>query len=126
MRVRALFAALYPLTQLYQFDEDARRGDRTFACVLGMRRSLTVALVAVTVAFAVFAAGALASGWGIADGDRLRWAGLLLAFMAWTIVLVPWRLRHDRLSPAEHQRGMYRALGAWAVTDLVAVLAWGS
>ena len=27
--------ALYPLTQLYQFDEDERRGDRTFALILG-------------------------------------------------------------------------------------------
>jgi hypothetical protein len=25
----------------------------------------------------------------------------------------------------EHQAGMYAALGAWAVTDLVVILAWG-
>ncbi len=31
-----LFAALYPLTQLYQLDEDLRRGDRTLASVIGM------------------------------------------------------------------------------------------
>ena len=31
-----LFAALYPLTQLYQLDEDARRGDRTLALLLGV------------------------------------------------------------------------------------------
>ena len=35
-----LFAALYPLTQLYQFEEDQRRGDRTLALILGMSRSL--------------------------------------------------------------------------------------
>src|SRR2546425_10339051 len=29
-----LFAGLYPLTQLYQFDEDRRRGDRTLALIL--------------------------------------------------------------------------------------------
>jgi hypothetical protein len=29
------------------------------------------------------------------------------------------------MSPAEHQRGMYQALAAWAVTDLVVVLCWG-
>jgi 4-hydroxybenzoate polyprenyltransferase len=121
-----LFAALYPLTQLYQLEEDLRRGDRTLACVLGVRRSLTVALGAAALAFAVFVAGALVSGWSLAGGDGVRWAGLLLALAAWTVVLLPWRLRYDRLSPAEHQRGMYRALGAWAVTDLVVVLAWGS
>ncbi len=51
-----LFAALYPLTQLYQLEEDTRRGDRTLACVLGVRRSLTAALAAAALAFALFAA----------------------------------------------------------------------
>ena len=45
---------------------------------------------------------------------------------AWLAVLVPWRLRHLRMSPAVHQRGMYLALGAWAVTDAVVVGAWGT
>ena len=44
----ALFAGLYPLTQLYQFDEDERRGDRTFALLLGKRRSMGVAIACVT------------------------------------------------------------------------------
>ena len=38
-----LFAGLYPLTQLYQMEEDRRRGDRTLALMLGMRASLAVA-----------------------------------------------------------------------------------
>jgi 4-hydroxybenzoate polyprenyltransferase len=33
-----LILALYPLTQLYQIDEDRRRGDRTIAVVWGARR----------------------------------------------------------------------------------------
>ena len=37
-----LFAALYPLTQIYQFEEDTRRGDRTLALMLGVRQSLIV------------------------------------------------------------------------------------
>src|SRR5207249_637143 len=41
-----LFAALYPLTQIYQLEEDARRGDRTLARALGVRRSLLMALAA--------------------------------------------------------------------------------
>jgi 4-hydroxybenzoate polyprenyltransferase len=31
-----LFAALYPLTQIYQVEEDSRRGDRTLAVTLGV------------------------------------------------------------------------------------------
>jgi hypothetical protein len=35
-----------------------------------------------------------------------------------------WILRQDRMDARAHQRGMYRALGAWALTDVAVVLAW--
>ena len=109
-----LFAALYPLTQLYQFDEDRRRGDRTLALILGMRLSLIIAVVCTLLAFVLL-------GWAAtllkADG---RW--LLAPLVVWLTVLTPWLLRREFWSPAEHQRGMYRALGAWAVTDVVVLL----
>jgi len=41
---------------------------------------------------------------------------------AWLAVLVPWYRSREVLSPADHQRRMYRALAAWAVTDLVVLL----
>jgi 4-hydroxybenzoate polyprenyltransferase len=121
-----LFAALYPLTQLYQLEEDTRRGDRTLACVLGVERSLSAALGAAALAFGLFAAAGVRAGWRAEGADLWRWGGLLLALVAWAAVLLPWRRRFGGMSPADHQRGMYRALGAWAVTDLVAVLAWGT
>ena len=111
-----LFAGLYPLTQLYQFEEDRRRGDRTLALLLGMRRSLAVAIAAVLAAFALFAWAAAA----LAEGP---WAALLAApLAAWLAVLAPWYRGHARWAAAEHQRGMYRALVAWAVTDLTVLL----
>ena len=121
-----LFAALYPLTQLYQVEEDVRRGDRTLAGVLGVRRSLSASLGAAALAFAVFAAAGLRAGWRLGGHDAWRWAGLLLALGVWTAVLLPWRLLGPALAPHEHQRRMYQALGAWAITDVVVVLAWGS
>jgi 4-hydroxybenzoate polyprenyltransferase len=121
-----LFAALYPLTQLYQLEDDSRRGDRTLACVLGVRKSLSAALGAAALAFALFAAAGLRAGWRAGGGDLWRWAGLALALIAWAAVLIPWRRGWAALHPQDHQRGMYRALGAWAVTDLVVVLAWGT
>jgi lycopene elongase/hydratase (dihydrobisanhydrobacterioruberin-forming) len=121
-----LFASLYPLTQIYQLDEDTRRGDRTLACVLGVRRSLDAALATALLAFGLFAAAGLRAGWRTAGGDLWRWAGLALAALAWLAVLVPWRLEYQRMRPAGHQRGMYLALGAWAVTDAVVVGAWGT
>ncbi|HXE56987.1 MAG TPA: UbiA family prenyltransferase [Gemmatimonadales bacterium] len=121
-----LFAALYPLTQLYQFDEDRRRGDRTLALRLGMRRSLVVAVSAVAIAFGLFLAAGVRAGWGASGADAPRWAGLALSLGAWLAVLVPWLARHEGMNPAQHERGMYRALGAWAVTDAAVLLAWGA
>jgi 4-hydroxybenzoate polyprenyltransferase len=119
----SLFAALYPLTQLYQFDEDARRGDRTLARTLGVRRSLLVAVAAAVIAFGLFAAAALRAGWG--SSDTWRWVLLSLAGASWAVVLIPWLWRQRSMRGPEHQHGMYRALFAWALTDLAVVLAWG-
>lgn len=120
-----LFGSLYPLTQLYQFEEDRQRGDRTLALILGMRRSLQVAIAAAIVAFALLVLAAFRSVWAFSGNDRLRWAGLVLAAGCWAWVLGRWLARYDRMTPAEHQTGMYAALGAWAVTDVVVILGWG-
>lgn len=120
-----LFAALYPLTQLYQLEEDVRRGDRTLASLLGATRSLDASLGAALLAFTIFAAAGVRAGWRVPE-HAWRWALLTLAAAAWAAVLAPWRARAARLSSGEHQRGMYRALAAWAVTDVLVVLAWGT
>ncbi|MBP2647736.1 MAG: hypothetical protein H6Q77_1360 [Gemmatimonadetes bacterium] len=120
----ALFAGLYPLTQLYQFDEDARRGDRTFALILGKRRSMAVSIGSVTVAFGLFVAAAMAAEW--TASDVARWAMLAVAYAAWLALLVPWYRRAEQWKPARHQRGMYLALGAWAVTDVAVLLSWAA
>jgi 4-hydroxybenzoate polyprenyltransferase len=120
-----LFAALYPLTQIYQLEEDTRRGDRTLATVLGVRRSLDAAIAALLLAFAVFVAAGVVAQWGI--GQRAwRWPVLALALTTWLAVLVPWRRDAGGLDVPAHQRGMYRALAAWAVTDLAVLAAFGS
>jgi 4-hydroxybenzoate polyprenyltransferase len=110
-----LFAALYPLTQLYQFDEDRRRGDRTLALILGMRTSLTVAIACVALAFGLFGAAAARLGGAAA------WP-MLLPLAAWLAVLLPWRAGYAQWTPRRHQRGMYQALGAWAITDVMVLL----
>lgn len=121
-----LFAALYPLTQLYQLEEDARRGDRTLALMLGVRRSLDIALAAAGAAFLLFAWAGARSPWPLGQEGVWRWGALGMALLAWALVLVPWRLKGERLGAREHQRGMYLALGAWAVTDVAVLLAWGT
>jgi 4-hydroxybenzoate polyprenyltransferase len=113
-----LFAALYPLTQLYQFDEDRRRGDRTLALILGMRVSLIIAIACTLLAFGILVWAAILLK---ADG---RW--LLAPLALWLAVLVPWLLRHAAWAPQQHQRGMYRALAAWAVTDLTVLFVFAT
>ena len=109
-----LFAGLYPLTQLYQLEEDRRRGDRTLALLLGLRASLSVAIACTLLAFALF-------GWAaLVLGEPAWW--LLVPLAAWLVVLVPWYRRRDTLGRAAHQRGMYRALAAWGLTDLTVLV----
>ncbi|HET8623431.1 MAG TPA: UbiA family prenyltransferase [Gemmatimonadales bacterium] len=120
-----LFAAFYPLTQLYQMDEDRRRGDRTLALRLGARRSLIVAAVCASLAFALLAAAGVRAGWRVGD-DVCRWALLAAAALGWFGVLAPWLTGAARWSPSAHQRAMYGALGAWAVTDVAVAVAWGT
>src|SRR6266700_1110163 len=109
-----LFAGLYPLTQLYQMEEDRRRGDRTLALLLGLRASLGVAIACTVLAFALF-------GWAAALLGVRAWLRVV-PLATWLAVLGAWYGRREALSPAGHQRGMYRALAAWAVTDLVVLL----
>jgi 4-hydroxybenzoate polyprenyltransferase len=119
-----LFAALYPLTQIYQIEEDTARGDRTLAIILGVPASLWLSLLGATAAFALFGFAAIRAGWSA--GDKWRWLVLVLAALAWVVVLLPWLRRHRRMNPQQHQHGMYRALLAWAITDVAVVLAWAT
>jgi lycopene elongase/hydratase (dihydrobisanhydrobacterioruberin-forming) len=119
-----LFAALYPLTQIYQIEEDTARGDRTLAIILGVPASLWLSLLGATAAFALFGFAAVRAGWNA--GDRWRWLVLVLAALAWGVVLLPWLRGHRRMNRQQHQHGMYRALLAWAITDVAVVLAWAT
>jgi lycopene elongase/hydratase (dihydrobisanhydrobacterioruberin-forming) len=121
-----LFAALYPLTQIYQFEEDRRRGDRTLALMLGEQASLLLALAATVVAFVMFGLAGAGRGWSmLAPAGGWRVGLLAVAFLAWIVVLVPWLVRCRTMTPAEHQRGMYAALAAWAVTDIAVAVGFG-
>ena len=113
-----LFGSLYPLTQIYQAEQDAERGDRTLASALGPGRSLDLAIGLGMLAAAAFTAALAAHGAG--------WlTALPLAALAlWTGHLVVWRLALPTRTEADHERGMYRALNLWAVVDVALLLAW--
>lgn len=108
-----LFGLLYPLTQIYQMDEDRARGDRTLSVRLGRRGVLRLGAAFGSLAFVCFAL----AWYGYAS--PAAWLWYLLALAAWAAVIVPW-LVYDDAYP--HERGMYRAFAAWAVTSLATVL----
>jgi 4-hydroxybenzoate polyprenyltransferase len=58
----AIVGALYPLTQVFQIEEDARRGDRTVAMMLGRRGTPRAAAALFAAGCAVMVWGALAAG----------------------------------------------------------------
>jgi 4-hydroxybenzoate polyprenyltransferase len=109
-----LAAAAYPLTQFYQYEEDRLRGDRTLVIALGKRRSLYWSLAFVSLAFCFFLAAARRY-------HPTPWSWVLLpAYALWAAILVPWLVRTGSYP---EQKGMYRGLLAWALTDLAVVLA---
>lgn len=113
-----LFGSLYPLTQIYQADQDAERGDRTLAAALGPGRALDLAIVLGALAAASFTVAFCAHGTG-------RLAALpLVALALWTGHLVVWRVALPTRTEADHERGMYRALNLWAVVDVALLVAW--
>jgi 4-hydroxybenzoate polyprenyltransferase len=114
-----LFAALYPLTQLYQFEEDRARGDRTLALMLGMRASLSIAVAASGVAFACFAVAAM-----MAHVPVSRSIPLVAAGLTWLAILTRWSARAEQMTVMEHKRGMYAALAAWGLTDMAILVAF--
>ena len=114
-----LFAALYPLTQLYQLEEDRARGDRTLALILGLRASLSIAVAASGVAFACFAAAAM-----MAHVPVSRSIPLVAAGLTWLAILTRWSARTEQMTVMEHKRGMYAALAAWGLTDMAILVAF--
>jgi hypothetical protein len=82
--------------------------------------------VGVLLAFALFLVAGARAGWVERPGGGWRLLLLGAGLAAWLALLLPWRTGGHRMTPREHQRGMYLALGTWAVTDLVVLAAWGT
>ncbi len=113
-----LFGSLYPLTQLYQMEDDRARGDRTLVTALGARPALALSLV-----LAVGAAGAMLHGLQV-RGAGWAMAFPVLALAGWILHVMNWWRREPQLAGEEREKGMYRALNLWAAVDAALLLGW--
>ncbi len=116
----ALYGGLYPLTQLYQREEDRSRGDRTTAVALGVTGTFTLSLTTMGVA----SLGFLIAGLRAPPLSGAGGAALGVAAASWFMVLLPWWRSREVLAPAGHQGFMKRSFIAWAVTDLAVIWAF--
>ena len=113
-----LFGAFYPVTQIYQRDQDLRRGDRTLVTALGPARALRLAVA--------LSAGGAASllAFLVCAGRSGRWYLPAAALAAWMVFLARWERKDSRLKVEDQERAMYRALWLWALIDAALVAAW--
>jgi 1,4-dihydroxy-2-naphthoate octaprenyltransferase len=110
---------LYPITQVYQIDEDRKRGDRTLATVLGWRHALIGSALLVPL-------GAIAIATGLTARILPVWPWLLGAFVvAFWIALGIWARRFEaRDSALNHDWAMGIAVAASAGFWIFILLEW--
>lgn len=111
-----LFGAFYPMTQIYQIPEDLARGDKTLVVRFGAQWALAFSIAAVSAQGVCQCAAAYLAGMG--------WPGvmaMLFSSGAWIFFTLDW-LRRTEGYPS--QRGMYRALRLWAISDVVVIAAF--
>lgn len=111
------FVGFYPTTQIYQMEEDQKRGDLTIALALGKKKALWLCILGIII-------GSIFISIEVLRNPNLRIVGLLAAVIAWAVVLVPWLRNHDNVNTKYEKRRFYMALTAWAITDVAVAVAF--
>ncbi len=112
--VTLITTGFYPLTEIYQMDEDARRGDRTLAIWLGERNAFRFALTLIGIG-ALLAFALIAIRFGVLE------AALLGAFIAALLIVVRrWGQRFDARAVMYNFKMI---MSLYAITS-IAFLAW--
>lgn len=110
-----LFTALYPLTQIYQYESDLSSGDITLTVKLGIKRALDFSIISACIAFILILV------WGVQYYTSVVSSLILaLCFILWFALLFWWRVKQ---SSFPHKKGMYLALKIWAITDIAIIAA---
>ena len=105
---------LYPLTQVFQVEEDRARGDRTLAATFGPARALRLGNAG------LLAGGAVAAALAVSRFGRVDGAAVALAYLL--LILGQERIARTLVRPALYRRAM-RLLNA-ATAGFLLFLAW--
>jgi 4-hydroxybenzoate polyprenyltransferase len=106
-----------PPGQIFQMEEDAARGDRTWALVLGKKGTLRLSMLAILAANGVLLVEVAKRYWGP------RSIGLLAVLGFWCAVFVPWYKSYATVGSDYEQRRMYLVATGLAATDAAILLA---
>lgn len=104
--------AFYPLTQLYQLNDDTRRGDRTIAAWLYARGGRTAVF---GFAFLLFALGSWVNAWALRLAGHFTLAIALAAFSAWPLLYLRLWSRERNVSQATDFARIHFLMRAMAV-----------
>jgi 4-hydroxybenzoate polyprenyltransferase len=105
-----------PLNQIFQMEEDALRGDRTWALAMGKKMTLWLSMLAILLGNGFLFLEVVERYWS------LRSLGFLVVLGFWIAVMVPWYKNYNRVDPKYEQRSMYLAIYALAITDVIIIL----
>jgi 4-hydroxybenzoate polyprenyltransferase len=116
----AQIAGAYPLTQVYQHVEDAKRGDRTLSMVLGYRGTFVFSAAMVGIATACFAASFLLSG------KIMHFVILELMFIPALVYFVSWfrRVRRDALHASFRETMRMSGYASFSMSSAFIILAF--
>lgn len=115
-----LLMASYPMTQVYQHAEDARRGDRTLSLLLGLRGTFLFSAVAFLLASAAFVAFFMAQdAWTALLIFQLMLFPTLLYFLYWW-----YRVRKDPKAANFKQAMRLNALSSLSLSFAFILMWW--
>jgi 4-hydroxybenzoate polyprenyltransferase len=117
-----LFAAVYPMTQFYQKEEDLRKAARTLVLVLGDTHSMLFIHLSLACATASWLIAALGRQIALVNPlSPLGWSCLAFQAVLWFLFAAHWWITFPRYP---HQKGLYRAMALWAVSNIALVISF--
>lgn len=100
----------YPLSTIYQYEEDIKRGDRTLTAFLGKKNSLLFSMAAITIGFLIIFYGGYK---GLLGHYAILTLFVLVSIL---VILLNWFFNLDRI---DAKKELYKAYLLMIMTDII-------